>query len=554
MSSSASLLRSTLVSLRRLDSQTPHTFTIPIKRINDGADVSSFLSSKAYVQIMTFLLQLNASLYPRIVHSGGSSEEKVQAWELDSPDIKFSEAVIRLRELLRKLESIIDEAPPDPGPRRFGNMSFRKWFEIVESRLPSLLAECLPDALAIEYAEPQTVKAQDELMAYLIGAFGSAQRLDYGTGHELSFLAFLACVWMLGGFPQSEPGVEERGIVFGVIEPYVSTSPGIRTFLPRKTVSDLHAMHYRYLNLIRRLIKTYTLEPAGSHGVWGLDDHSFQPYIFGSAQLCPPISLLDQLSSEGSLFGAPDPDGIAKAAIVHRERKRNMYFSAVGFIYDVKNGPFWEHSPYLFDISGVRGGWAKINKVGIPHPTIPTREYDLRVVQGMIKMYNAEVLSKFPVVQHFPFGSLFSWDRDPNAQPPAPSTHTSSQPMKSPSATSLETKDSVRRLTQEEIRAPWVSATHLPTPTPQTAAPWASRPSATALTATTRIRATEPKRNGEQPLGAPWANQRSPALLPAAGGEMRTITGSATSKSDGNTIMPTRAPWVEKSIEDQDRV
>ena len=37
----------------------------------------------------------------------------------------------------------------------------------------------------------------------------------------------------------------------------------------------------------------------------------------------------------------------------------------------------------------------------------------------MLKMYNAEVLSKFPVVQHFPFGSLFKWERDPRAAPSA---------------------------------------------------------------------------------------------------------------------------------------
>jgi serine/threonine-protein phosphatase 2A activator len=49
---------------------------------------------------------------------------------------------------------------------------------------------------------------------------------------------------------------------------------------------------------------------------------------------------------------------------VEERRKKNMYFGAIGFIYDVKKGPFWEHSPTLYDISGVRAGWGKINKVG----------------------------------------------------------------------------------------------------------------------------------------------------------------------------------------------
>lgn len=159
----------------------------------------------------------------------------------------------------------------------------------------------------------------------------------------------------------------------------------------------------RYLELTRKLIATYTLEPAGSHGVWGLDDHSFVPYIFGSAQLTRPIAEGEPMPMEGSVKGAPKPSDVTKADAVEDHRRNNMYFSAIGFIYDVKKGPFWEHSPMLFDISGIRDGWGKINK-------------------GMIKMYQAEVLSKFPVVQHFPFGSLFSWDE--NAQTSAPTRST----------------------------------------------------------------------------------------------------------------------------------
>ena len=119
----------------------------------------------------------------------------------------------------------------------------------------------------------------------------------------------------------------------------------------------------RYLRVVRNLILTYTLEPAGSHGVWGLDDHSFISYIFGSSQYCPPISGTETIPIEGGLTGSPNPGDIAKKTVVEQERVHNMYFSAVGFINDVKTGPFWEHSPMLFDISGVRSGWGKINQV-----------------------------------------------------------------------------------------------------------------------------------------------------------------------------------------------
>ncbi|KAK2761612.1 Serine/threonine-protein phosphatase 2A activator 1 [Arachnomyces sp. PD_36] len=457
--------------LQTLDPAQPHIFAEPSKRIHQGEDVNSFLSSKAYGDIMTFLLQLNRAMFPS---KPTGDESDVKTYPLNADTVEYSEPVRKLQLLLSKLEAIIDQVPPDPGPRRFGNISFRRWNETVEERASSLLDECLPPhVLEFKTASESEVSSKEELKAYFIGGLGSAQRLDYGTGHELSFLAFLACIWKLNGFPKASPGVEERAIVLGVIEPYLA--------------------------LIRRLIKTYTLEPAGSHGVWGLDDHSFIPYIFGSAQYSPAISPSDQTPIEGSLPNTPDPSEVVKANVVERERQTNMYFSAIGFIRDVKSGPFWEHSPMLYDISGIRAGWGKINK-------------------GMIKMYNAEVLSKFPVVQHFPFGSLFSWDQDPNAIPPAPSStpHTSTFSAQNP--TENMTPMAARPTPDSGTKAPWATSTAMPPSS-------TGRPSPGATPMPPQPGRQAP--GGIPPTRAPWANDRR----------------GPPSGPDAN--LPTRAPWAK---------
>jgi serine/threonine-protein phosphatase 2A activator len=204
--------------LQVLDPKASHEFTVPVKRINDGDDVAFFLASRAYTDIMTFLFQLNASMFPQKTADTDKGTGKSKQWKLQDPDVQHPPAVQKLAALLKKLGDVIDEAPPDPGPRRFGNISFRKWHQIVEERISTLLDEHLP-AQVLFFESSTNVSAKAEIQAYLLGSFGSSQRLDYGTGHELSFLAFLGCLWKLGAFSDTEHGSQERSIVLGVIEP-----------------------------------------------------------------------------------------------------------------------------------------------------------------------------------------------------------------------------------------------------------------------------------------------------------------------------------------------
>ena len=41
-------------------------------------------------------------------------------------------------------------------------------------------------------------KAIPEISIYLQESFGSHERIDYGTGHELNFIAFLFCLFKTG--------------------------------------------------------------------------------------------------------------------------------------------------------------------------------------------------------------------------------------------------------------------------------------------------------------------------------------------------------------------
>lgn len=185
-----------------------------------------------------------------------------------------------------------------------------------------------------------------ELAPYFSDSFGNYSRIDYGTGHETNFMAWLYCLARLG-----------------VIREQDYQSVVCRVFV-------------KYLDLMRRLQLDYCLEPAGSHGVWGLDDYHFLPFVFGSAQLVGHKYM--------------KPKSIHNQDILDNFAHEYLYLSGIVFIKKMKKGPFAEHSPLLDDISGV-AKWEKVNS-------------------GLLKMYRAEVLEKVPVMQHFLFGSLIKWE------------------------------------------------------------------------------------------------------------------------------------------------
>lgn len=131
-----------------------------------------------------------------------------------------------------------------------------------------------------------------------------------------------------------------------------------------------------YLPLCRKIQLVYRLEPAGSHGVFSLDDFQYLPFLFGSAEL----------------IGHPllEPKNFTEENVARANSDQYMFHSAIYFIFKVKNGPFFEHSNQLWNISGV-DEWSKINR-------------------GLYKKYCDEVLHKFPIVQHIVFGEkVLKW-------------------------------------------------------------------------------------------------------------------------------------------------
>ena len=320
-----------------------------MKCIHRPEDMDRWSSSPASTALIRYLHRIGDALLAQPLTTV-QVEQEMGALVDDSERALIS----GLSLLLAEIKALSEQVPLAPMTSRYGNKAFKTFHNRLVDHAPSfpLLDE---DTLAF--------------LRELLGlSFGNPVRLDYGSGHELFFLIFCQ---VLDQQSMRASGSHGRSAAF-------YRCMGIGVFCGR------------YLAVVRGLQERYMLEPAGSHGVWGLDDFQFLPFIFGSAQMTcfddaagkrPSTRITPQMAVDVDIFNQPSL------------RQQFVYIDCLAHMHALKTRvnptvPFSQHSPILYDIALVPS-WRRI--------------YD-----GLGRMYLKEVLGKFPIMQHLLFHkSLF---------------------------------------------------------------------------------------------------------------------------------------------------
>lgn len=217
---------------------------------------------------------------------------------------------------------------------------FRAWSRTMLRNVFRTLEEALPDSQCINVGE---------LGQYVSGSFGSQSRMDYGNGHELSFMFFLCSLFRAG-----------------VLQPADYPAAALMLFA-------------RYLNCVRMLQQTFELRPAGCQGAYSVDDYQFVAYLWGAAQLC---------------YAAPfKPREILNPEVYEKWRDTYLFASCIAFVGDTKTGSFAAHSSHLWSITAL-GTWTQ-------------------VFDGLHNMYLKQILTDFHMLRNMLFGELIVYDAAP---------------------------------------------------------------------------------------------------------------------------------------------
>lgn len=319
------------------------------KRINDEKDVIFFRSqSPAYKNTLAYVDSL-CELLQGSAHGAFSKKYQMK-------DDNFKKCATFL-ELLGKCcaetELNLDKTA---GSLRYGHVAFRDWCDVMESHSSKFIDE-LAFKLDAQYKK--------ELLAYLTQSFGHRMRIDYGTGHELNFIIFTMGLCDIVETP-------EDCSTTSMID-----TDRLKAFVNNHGWDILSLFAHKYLRLCRAVQKKFRLEPAGSRGVYNMDDFQFLPFLFGTAQL-----IGKKYISTSDFF---EPDQVIQF------KDEFIFFEALEFILDNKRGPFHEHSYTLWCFTNL-GSWDNIFR---------------RIRAKFID----DVLRPFPVVQHLLFGQyIFRWN------------------------------------------------------------------------------------------------------------------------------------------------
>ncbi|EZG46764.1 putative phosphotyrosyl phosphatase activator [Gregarina niphandrodes] len=271
----------------------------------------------------------------------------------------------------------------------------------------------LPVSDPPERLDEWAATVMEELSVYWLRSLGNPIRLDYGSGHELNFICALFILYqedlVLQDLGEEEESVGERSSescsseackstddltkaargrrssqllksneLLRAAECPVARSLGIseeilKTSHKHEGCQIVLGVFMRYLELVRQIQIQYQLEPAGSRGVWGLDDHQFIPFLWGSYQLKNNADLLT-------------PADIVKPEYAKSSLADSyLYINCIRHIMNVKStAPFHETSPLLYDISA-------------------TKTWD-KLLKGFTLMFLKDILSTFTIIQHLPCG------------------------------------------------------------------------------------------------------------------------------------------------------
>jgi hypothetical protein len=334
---------------------------LPRRCIFNDVDMKFFMDSTSKKELLAMAEAMGKAC----------ASSDVAPFDPSRPLMDLPPAMACLYGSLEVMQRWVDDFPPTSNEAvRFGNPSFRLWHERLVQRSDPVITAILQSRddpkLTVEeacklgrdaaagFVHPMGDASIRQVSCYLHDAFGHQVRLDYGTGHESSFLTFL--------------------LVLSKVK-CMGESPSIKTL--RALALSVFG---QYLHVTRRLQTGYRLEPAGSHGVWGLDDYHCLPFFWGACQLqasgVSPRELLD-------------PTCVNDEHVLRDHGDEYMYLGCVRYIRQLKSGvPFFESSPMLYDISQTLPSWDK-------------------VARGLLRLYQGEVLDKRQVVQHFLFGRLF---------------------------------------------------------------------------------------------------------------------------------------------------